>query len=57
MDPEFVNHAPSHLRQARQELRKAIELADKPSPETERLEVIEQEIFEIEERAASVDFE
>jgi len=56
MDPEFVNHAPPHLRKARQELQKAIELADEPSRETERLEAIEQEIYDIEEQAASVDF-
>jgi hypothetical protein len=56
MDPEFVQHAPPHIRQARQELRNAIELADEPSNELQILEDIEHELAEIEDRLAGVDF-
>lgn len=57
MDPEFVNHAPTHLRRAREELREAIDLADEPSETTQRLDEIEHELALIEERFASIDFE
>lgn len=57
MDPEFIQHAPSHIRQARQELRNAIELADEPSDELQSLEHIEQDLAEIEDRLTAVDFD
>jgi hypothetical protein len=57
MDPEFVQYAPPHIRQARQELRNAIELADEPSDELQSLEHIEQDLAEIEDRLTGVDFE
>lgn len=57
VNPEFVQQAQPQIRQARQELMKAIELADEPSNEFQSLEHIEQDLAEIEDRLTAVDFD
>jgi hypothetical protein len=57
MNPDFVNHAPEHLRAARQELQEAIELTDESSAGAERLEDIETEILELEQELRGINYD
>lgn len=57
MNPEFVNHAPSHLNAARKEILEAIDLADEPSETTDQLKDIEEQLAKIEDHFGGIVYE